>query len=126
MDLLSSFETSYGADLIGCTVVRIIGQLQFVFTTDPSLAVMGIMHGASTLDTVDVLPYTTPHLDWMFYHAVTGESQGAALYGRAEFDLRGMRKIDELNETIWWAAERTVAAGATTVDGQISCLVKLP
>ena len=126
VDLLSTFEAAYSADLIGVTVVRIIGELQWEFTADPSRAIVGIMKGSETLDNDDLAPTTNLHLDWMYWSAVTGLAQGAGTAAHQSFDLRGMRKIDELTETLWWVADRTAGAGVAAVAGAISVLVKLP
>lgn len=106
-DLLSTFETAYGAQLIGCTIVRIRG-LMFAFTDEAAGAVDSfrmaarVTSGNVDISTAvpDLTPFTDENADWMLYEPFinfTGNTDGHV--GNIRYvDNQSSRKIEELGE----------------------------
>lgn len=126
-DLLAQFETAYDADPIGVTIARIRGELTVEpVSTTATHVTMGILVGPDTLDNVDVDPFTTSHLDFMWYDAfrMNVKTAGAVDDTRRLIDVKAMRKLDELNMTLWMAL---LAQGQNTnVSINLSSLLLLP
>jgi len=108
-DLLSQFETLYGAQLIGCTVVRIRGTMWAtseggVGTTNTARIGVRVESGTG-LDLSVALPvasgpFTDDSADWMLWEPFTNTIGPSGQYphtliGRT-IDVRSSRKIDEL------------------------------
>lgn len=126
---LASFETDYGAQLLGVTVARIRAQLWIQAPNGRN----GYLYGfrIATADTVADLapapaqaPGTMPNADWMAYGLAHAGAQGG-LDNLVDVDVRSMRKLDELNQTLLLAVEN-VGADALTWGGHVSVLVLLP
>ena len=121
--LLADFQTTYGAQLIGCTVVRIRGWLKVSSTLpEDEFVVVGIRVITDT-ETLPAAagPIVDPHADWMYYDVL----QEGSLDGGRYFDVKAMRKIDELGQGLSMIFEHA-GATATNIDLVVSVLVALP
>lgn len=128
--LLADFEADYGAQLIGVTVARI----RMTLTLDSGAEVNGgLLFGVrvATVDQVSDLavsptygPGTRPGADWMTWGLLTHMENGAFRVAK-DYDVKAMRKIDELAQTLVLSVENAGAA-AVTWGGAISVLVLLP
>lgn len=119
---LLDFENEYGADLLGCTIMRVRGQLEY--TGDgPAVAAMRIITESSfaTLGADDD-PTTDRHADWFFYQPMNTGSDTSAVF---DVDVQSMRKLDELGQTLLLAVG-TADAAAGTFSAVLSILVALP
>jgi hypothetical protein len=132
-DLLSDFELAYGAQLIGCTVARILGEISFRAAgasteVNPS-AFAGILVEEDNGN--DVYPFSQLHADWMFWrkaYALNRDAAGqdataAASQIHVPVDVKSMRKLDELNESLYL---RFQAEDAWNASWGLSVLVLLP
>lgn len=132
LNLLSSFETEYGANLIGATAIRIRG----VMFGTPTVAGSGsLIAGVRVSNDADATagngPQSSPYADWMLYESfifddgglldLTGDSQVVSRV----VDIRSMRKLEEINEqlTLWLEAAGT---GNWRFTSSLSILLKLP
>lgn len=112
-DLLSQFETLYGAQLIGCTVVRIRGTMWATSTGGTgttNTARIGVRVESGTgLDLSAPLPvasgpYTDDSADWMLWEPFTNTIGPSGQYpttliGRT-IDVRSSRKMEELGQRL--------------------------
>lgn len=114
LNLLSQFETQYGANLIGCTAVRIrVRYSNFVAdTTGSPLGIIGVRVAddadlASSAPTDPLGPSADLHADWMMWdskhadltQAAAGTSPGSELSRYS--DVKAMRKIEELGQGLY-------------------------
>lgn len=142
-DLLSQFETDYGAQLLGATVVRIRGYM-FAFPSVNANAVDQFRFGArvasGNLDLTgaipDQSPWTDEHADWMLWQpfaraqdagGLSSTAQGSELSARM-VDVKAARKIEELGERLIMV--QGGSPGAPTIEWtygwDLSIGVKLP
>lgn len=141
-DLLSQFESDYGAGLIGCTIVRIRGIMWAsaaagVGTTNAFRFGARVASGAG-LDLSQPLPTAADmtndeNADWMLWEPmahVVSTAGGAPidqLTGRV-VDVKSSRKLEELNERLIMVAGPN--SGAPTIEWSygwdLSIGVKLP
>lgn len=126
---LLSFEASYGAQLLGCTILRVRADLYVESTVQSAGYLYGLR--VATADVVADLapapaqaPGSMPHADWMAYGLITAGATGGFSHSE-DVDVRSMRKLDELNQTLLLAVENA-GADAVTWAGQMSILVALP
>ena len=112
-DLLSQFETDYGAQLIGCTITRIRGYMYAIASdaeTDTLNAFRaGIRVSTGNLDissgVPDQSPWTDENADWMAWEpfaTVNTPSTATAddpLSARL-IDVKAQRRLDELGERL--------------------------
>lgn len=132
VNLLAGFETDYGANLIGSTVVRIRGLMSSRVTTSVSAVADELRVGVrvSNVNETAALggPVDNPHEDWMlwepFYAFAVGEGGGGVHLDRV-IDVRSMRKMDEINQQLTLFAESFTAAAHELV-WSLSVLLKLP
>lgn len=130
-DLLAQFQTTYGAQLLGCTVMRIRGTWAYVAAVGDikkpitcGIRVFDEAHNIATLPG----PITDPHADWMYYETLlANEPQvaGTTYTGRSVFDVRSRRKIEELGQGLAIAFEGNSAV-AQDFWWQASVLLALP
>lgn len=145
INLTEPLETDMGAQLIGCTVMRIRGSYSVLDsggTNDdtPITVVAAIRRGASTITNGAVAPGAQlssefplgipgRHNDWMLYQPTIIYDSGAGdlAVAREHVDVKSMRKIDELGESLGLFLQATPAAGETVrITGVFSLLVALP
>lgn len=131
-DLLAGFVARYGADPVGCTVARIRGYLQVLSTVTLTPVVVAARIGTEgEVAATDFNPMTAgEYNDWMMY-----EPMLAGLAAREPFgdlgariiDVKAMRKLEELDETLFlYAGTDLAAAGTVTLTFNLSVLLMLP
>jgi hypothetical protein len=115
-------EAALGSELIGVTVLRIVGWVQ-------AMGVIDCTHGFAVLPNsalpAAISPVGNSYLDWMFFRrirAVAGQSLDSPSASYA-FDLRSRRRIDEINQELIHAWEGPTA-GSFEIHARI--LVALP
>lgn len=135
INLLSSFEADYGANLIGATVTRIRGVIATGNNISPAAqgqmtCAARISNDAEPVGAGTGGPYDQPHLDWMMWepfvysllptNPATGDSPGLVRV----VDVKAQRKLEEINEelTMWLQANQTTF----TVSWNLSIGLKLP
>jgi len=135
-DLLLEFKTKLGANALpGATVgairwnLLVTGVGANTLTDDVNKAFIGMIVAPDAVEAVDIDPLIHPHLNWMwweifpFHQGATGENT------RPEVRETGsMRKLEELNETLWLVTNHTIETGTTGIqlDFGISTLLILP
>lgn len=139
-NLLSTFETAYGAQLIGCTVVRIRGLVYAnsdgtAGTTNSFRFGARVLSGALDLSgpVPDQSPFVDENADWMmwepFIHSretVTSTSPDVGTMRMV--DVKSARRIEELGEAlVMFQASNPSAPTITWSYGwDLSIGVKLP
>ena len=137
VDLLAGFRAKMGISsgppgaTIGGIKLTLFNDFDAAHTavTNQANIYTGILVGPDTLDNVDLSPSSNLELDWMFWHghnihvgstADTRESR--------DYEVRAMRKLDELGDTLWLAVDGVIGAGPTSVNltGSASVLIILP
>lgn len=130
---LDTFETAYGAQLLGCTIMRVRGCItaKMVAGTNASFTV--------AMKVAD-LPGVNPEApassgindDWFMYETwasvtSTPTALEPSLQLQKEVDVRARRRLDELGQRLVLAAETSSAgAGQYTFTAVLSILVALP
>jgi len=131
-DLLAGFVARYGADPVGCTVARIRGYVQCTSTVTLTPLVVAARTGTEgEVAATDFNPMTAgEYNDWMMY-----EPMLAGLAAREPFgdvgarlvDIKSMRKLEELDETLFlYAGTDLAAAGTIQLAFNLSVLLMLP
>jgi len=127
---LSTLETKAAYNIIGSTVVRMIGHVAMTSTPVGSVNWhCGIAIFPDTIDAADVDPSTDPFLDWMWvsherYGSMADEHHGIGpSSNRVDFDLRSKRRLDEAGDQLTFVLLSTVA---TEFFVAIRTLVLLP
>lgn len=129
-DLLQTYRTQAGITRgpVGLTVMRI--RLQITWQADPdnglsSILQQGLYFGIKVADFQDVAnqevsevisrgPQVDMHADWMAWGRVqpafsyAGTDAPTAIVGTADVDVRSMRKLDELGQTLMLAVQTTL------------------
>lgn len=138
-DLLSQFETDYGAQLIGCTIVRIRG-LIFANSDGAAGTTNHVRFGARVLSGAldlsgpvpDQSPFVDENADWMLWepmiHSIPPLDDGPDVGIMRMIDVKSSRRLEELGERlVMFSASNP---GATTVEWaygwDLSIGVKLP
>lgn len=131
-NLLSNFESLYGAELIGCTIVRIRGIITTSSSAIDQLFVAAAMVEPDPVGTLDVAegPTQRPYASWMLYEpfVTSGLANGAQNEtGARMIDVKANRKLDELDEQLSFYIQ-TPSGNSTTVGYHysLSVGVKLP
>lgn len=134
-DLLDDFNTRYGADLVGFTVVRMRGYMAVTSTVAACLPLVVGVHRASEgeVASTEFNPATNgEYLDWMLYEPFVGFPDGgngaAQTYMCArEIDVKASRRLDELDQTIMlYAGTDSATAGTITLRYHLSLLLMQP
>lgn len=141
LNLLGPFETEYGADLIGATVLRI--RLRVFAESSPS-TFNGLFVGGLGVRVADdkqmaqltagdpsLGPIGDPHADWMMYETFTisgTASQREVPLTDRYFDVRSMRKLDEVGQGLYLLADHDnpTAGVLGSMDFSASVLLALP
>lgn len=116
-DLLSDFNTVYGASLFGFTVTRTIIHLdnwtgdattQTRLPWGAGIRVADRVIEDSVVDTESEQqmqdPISDPYADWMFYHrwdAMSGDGTSRGIGYRQDFDIKSQRKLSELGQSLY-------------------------
>ena len=111
VDMLSGFRAASAGPVAGCTVLRVVGQVQvFPLTTGLTAdldAHYGWLH--ETLSWTGIIATTgmNPYEQWMVWErayvpfATAGGGYAVPPYER-HFDQRAKRKLDEIQSTLWF------------------------
>jgi len=127
VDLLSTFQTALGAQLIGATVQRTV--IRFAAT---SVGTNVITNSTCGLIKEDVLylgnPVQQPNADWLWYAGLDsyepGAAAGTAAY-QGNWDIRSKRRLDALDETVLLVV-RNASGFVLNVSFTASVLLALP
>jgi len=142
-DLLADYRAQ-GGNTLGATVTRV--RLDFdVFMPEGAGATEGFGVYAGVIvdqrqaDELEVPRPTIPnepHADWMYWrqHYLTHSHSVIVTGGQPlasyEVDIRAQRKMEELQETLWFVAAQSPALalleGETNITASASVLLKLP
>jgi len=125
-DLLTDFTALSGSRPYGGTVGRVKLTCAFDRTsTAADLDALWIAVGVfpSVIDTADTAPASNPNLDWMLWtkRFISEENTGSGSGPFWEFDIKAMRRMDELGMTPILCIEAqallagTLAFGASTL-----------
>lgn len=128
---LSALETNLGADLIGCTVRRVRASFKIRGSVAGNgircTMAMGIF--PSALAAAPLSPETDFHEDWMTWHAYFAEPPIATespCLNNLELDVRAQRRLDELQQTLFWFVRNSHPTDGLTFSYGVSTLVALP
>ncbi len=130
VDLLANFRTELDwTGTPGVTMMRLRADLAVVNDTvtpptDASVLFGAIRWNINALGTV-ATPFTDPGADWAAYGRLYVGAQGGA---SAQFtiDVRSMRKLEELQQTMALVFEVPTAETGTSITGTVSTLLALP
>lgn len=132
-DLLSAFEASLGAQLIGTTIMRIRGVVRFgPSSAGNPIAVLAMriadvteLAGAST---ASQNPTTNQTADWMAWlpcpTEVQAERDSSGVYA---IDVKARRKLEELDQSfLLFVGGDSAAAATASMSLNLSMLLALP
>lgn len=146
-DLLQVFRAEAGLlkGPVGLTVMRVRLHINFDISTgavgDSIRQFGGVYYGIrvfdtqelSELDVTEVVargPVSDPHADWMTWGRVPAKTSiGTNTVGWEEVDVRSMRKIDELGQTLGIVLQATSSSASSVVSivtASTSVLLALP
>lgn len=131
-DLLTGFNTRYGADLLGITVARIRGYIVVNSTVANTPLVVGARVGTEgEVASTDFNPMTAgEYNDWMLFEpflAPIAAREPVADVSARVIDVRSMRKLDELDQTLFlYAGTDSATAGTASLFYNLSVLLMLP
>jgi len=131
IDLLATFRATAGTMTIGLTVARIRVDLQITKTAGAGagLGDWGIQVANQAAEAVDIDPSAGVHQDWMAWGALPfGVTVGSSInYCNVDgTDVKSMRRIDEVDQTLWFCGNTNLAANTLTVNVRTSVLLLLP
>lgn len=133
-DLLSGFNTRYGADAVGLTIVRIRGIIGVSGTVAGLPAVLAVRTGTEgEVAAAAFNPMTDgEYNDWMMYEPFIAFPDNANATASTDItarviDVKSMRKLDELDQTLFlYAGSDTATASTVTLRYNLSVLLMLP
>lgn len=137
VNCLEPLQTDIGAQLIGCTVMRIRGRLNVNFegtSTTPVQGAIGVRRisddslafGAVALANISSGPSHIPgrHMDWMLYEPYALPANN---WVDLSFDTKARRKVDEVGDGIMLYMDSTLAGtDHVEIAGILSFLIALP
>lgn len=137
-DCLTDFRTIMGvtANLPGATIARIRATVQLIY--DPAVAatsISGTMFGfiVGTIGTAPPGPVASPNQDWMyrkwFSDALpfqTIDPAAGAAMSSFEIDVKSMRKLEEVQQTLMFSWVRTGVPNLDELTLSSSTLLMLP
>lgn len=136
-NLLANFETLYGAQLIGTTVMRIRGIV--ATTTDATGGFQRLRMAAKVESTQDPAPstvdgpYGSEHDDWMLWEPFATNGASDEYFGNdvaaRVIDVQSARRLEELGEELqlWFqAAPDNQADTQVALTYELSVGLKLP
>ena len=101
-NLLSQFQSDYGADLVGSTIARTFITFRSIVVTPPQAGglAIGTIVAPGTIDNGDLGPVSAEarHLDWSFSRVFFYQFDPMNGIMAGEIDNRGMRKMEEIAE----------------------------
>jgi hypothetical protein len=131
--LLTAFQTALGADVLGCTVMRIRGHVSVLNQVgshhDVDLT-WGIAVAPTGTPAVQLDPELVPHYDWMQWEnlQMTAENGLATdfAYIKSTVDVRSRRRMQELSQDLIFAYKNMHTVDAHTLHVGLSVLLALP
>lgn len=116
VDLLRDFESNYGAQLIGATIMRVRGLISVVPSQNGGQSFYGAIglkvdNQNIAIDSAAQRVASLSKYDrWFMYQPVVFQGGGSAIVApqlplQFMVDVRAKRKIDELDDTLWLCAE---------------------
>lgn len=137
LDLLGDFNDEYGADLVGCTCVRIRMRVfvESATTDDTNISVAGLGvrvaddSAVASADTLDPLgPLSDLHADWMFFESTSFTGSAALMPFMVDhyFDVKAMRKFEELGQGLYLFVDHDNPTNAASINVTSSVLLALP
>lgn len=146
-DLLQVFRAEAGLlkGPVGLTVMRVRAHFSLDLVNDgPTSSIRsvgGVYYGIRVFDTQELIdldanevvargPVSDPHADWMTWGRIpVKQTTGTVFLASQEVDVRAMRKLEELGQTLGIAMQSTSAVATGSVGGvyaSTSVLVALP
>ena len=135
VDLLLGFRNQYGitANSPDWTLQRIRGLINFSAAQASALAT-GLIVVAAIVEDVNVAglptPVANPHEDWCMYQVGNPQNGFAGATANiilpVQFDSKAMRKLHQINRTVWLVWESLNGAFTYTAEGMVSAGFKLP
>lgn len=138
LGLLDTFESAYGANLIGCTVMRIRGRIwQPVLPAATLQYRVGIKVSDNRTppdaaeNLFDAREIGGAHDDWMGWYVLAGGPASAGISDNmtmVDVDVRSRRKVDELGQRLelYTSGFTGLAAAEGVLALDLSVLVALP
>ncbi len=141
IDVLSAWYGAMGLTLPppGCTVLGVYYNFTLCWTTASAAgaldhqAVWGFLVNPTTIDTADQDPVLFRNLNWMEYGDISVNSGASVTVGSTSIPseifpkhIRAKRKLDGINETLWWIMNGLQPAGTFSFAGQASAVLALP
>jgi len=137
IDLLAGFRARIGGitqNLPDWTLVRLRGTMNFNAVQVEDVQTTLVVIGAIKWSTSNVglpLPVALPHEDWIMYSTVgnpgaTTATGAATVAFSLTFDVKSMRKLNQIDDTIWLCWAGVNGAKTYTAAGVISAGFKLP
>lgn len=126
---LASFETDYGADILGSTVarIRLTGRVTRTAGVGFGELVMGVKTSDRVSDPVVADgPSENTHADWMWWKTYFPNLDGSESEIYIEDDVRAMRKLEELGQTLRVILQSPRTDQAFTGQLALSTLLLLP
>ena len=129
---MGPFNTAYGADLVGATIVRVRGIVRTASTNVGQGAILAAAVMAQTNRTVDSAtegPINQPYADWFVYEpfVTDGASTSNTEVCARKVDIKAMRKLEELGDAAYlfyaFGLGNSVSA---TIQWHLSIGLKLP
>lgn len=146
VNLLSDFQTEYGADLFGFTVTRIVGNFKTRASGGTVPDTVRVSSGIRVEDQQaiantntdteqgELSPFFDPYTDWMWarneYHVNSAASEAAVVLNtsRVDIDLRSQRRLDELGQSLYLFNQFDRGTTVTSISYQynLNMLMKRP
>lgn len=131
VNLLAAFEASYGAQLLGCTVMRVRGTIaaQNASASFTLNTAVGLQVAADDLTAAQLDPFARLNDDWMYWDTLLANQNIATELAHVDnykIDVRAKRKIDELGDTLWLGLRNVSTVTSVNLVYAFSVLVALP
>lgn len=125
VNLLGNFETTYGAQLIGCTAVRIRGVIKYDHAGAGDVSAVTAIRVVDDQEVATLTgargPLLDLYADWMMFEPTI---RSGLTEDEHVFDVQSSRKIEELGQGLYVAIQSTSVA--LTYQGVFSVGLKLP
>ncbi len=129
-NLLGNFESVYGANLIGATIIRVRGVVMVTGSSLDTRHTLGCVIGKQDDVWTGNGPETDRYLDWFVYEPFatsTDAGSTGSSFDRRVIDSRSARKMEELDQQAWLVLQSDQTASETAIwSGLLSVLLKLP
>jgi len=134
VSLTQAFQTALGADIIGCTVMRIIGYISLTNSTNshaiPFTAGI-VVFSAPGIPAAQADPEANAHQDFMWWKRFNLNPVDTNVGNRTAVsdypvDVRSRRKMSELNQDLVLVYRNSHATDTIALDYSFSTLLALP